>query len=333
VVVAAAAWFLLSLFQPFKDDGQGAVRVTVPSGYGVSQVGDLLERRGVVSSAFFFKVRATVARKRGDIKPGTFRLRRDMSYAAALDALTGGPPPNVVEVTIPEGRSRREVRPIVRKSTLRGDYLAATRRSRVLNPRHYGARRARDLEGFLFPDSYELKRHRPVGLLVDDQLSAFKKRFATVDLRAARRRNLTPYDVLIVASMIEREAAVPKERPLIASVIYNRLRRGIPLYIDATIRFAVGNWSRPLTQSQLSVDSAYNTRLRRGLPPGPIGSPGLASIRAAAHPARSRFLYYVVKPNTCGEHSFAATNAGFQRDKARYDSARRARGGKSPTKC
>ena len=150
-----------------------------------------------------------------------------MSFAAALDALEEGVPPNIVQVTIPEGLSRREIADVVGDG-LRGSYLAASRRSRLLDPRDYGAKGAQSLEGFLFPATYELRRGVPVRRLVERQLTAFKERFATVDLRYARSKNLTPYDVLIIASMVEREAQVPGERPLIASVIYNRLQGGHP---------------------------------------------------------------------------------------------------------
>jgi uncharacterized YceG family protein len=255
-----------------------------------------------------------------------------MSYGAALDALAKPPPPDIVTITVPEGRSRREVKRII-GSQLRGDYLAATVRSPLLSPRTYGASGARNLEGFLFPATYELRRGARVKALVDQQLAAFEREFDRVDLSAAKRKNLTAYDVLIIASMVEREAQVASERPLIASVIYNRLREGIPLGIDATTRFATGNWTRPLTQSQLALDSAYNTRTHQGLPPGPIGSPGLAAIRAAARPSRTRYLFYVVKPGTCGEHDFSKTDAEFQRDVARYNRERARRGGKSPTDC
>jgi uncharacterized YceG family protein len=152
-------------------------------------------------------------------------------------------------------------------------------------------------------------------------------------MRAARHVNLTTYDVVTIASLVEREAQAPSERPLIASVIYNRLHDHIPLQIDASTRFATGNWTRPLTTAELSSPSPYNTRHRTGLPPGPIGNPGLASLRAAAHPSRTRFLYYVVRPGTCGRHAFSATFQQFQRDLARYNSARQASGGKSPTRC
>jgi UPF0755 protein len=255
-----------------------------------------------------------------------------MSYSAALAALEKGTPPNIVVLTIPEGRSRREVARLV-DGQLEGGYMQATRRSPVLDPREYRAEDATDLEGFLFPATYELKKGRPMSALVEQQLSAFRQRFEQVNLRYARSKKLTPYDVLIIASLVEREAALAKERPLIASVIYNRLKTGMPLGIDATVRFVTGNWDRPLRQSELANPSPYNTRTTAGLPPGPIGSPGIDSIRAAARPARTPYLFYVVKPGACGEHSFSATDAEFQRDKARYDAERAERGGRSPTDC
>jgi UPF0755 protein len=138
--------------------------------------------------------------------------------------------------------------------------------------------------------------------------------------------------VLIIASMIEREAVVDKDRKLIAAVIYNRLHDGMHLQIDATIRFAENNWTEPLTESDLNLDSPYNTYTNSGLPPTPIGNPGLASIQAAAHPANVNYRYYVAKPNGCG-HFFTASYSAFQRASARYDSARAAAGGKSPTNC
>jgi UPF0755 protein len=252
-----------------------------------------------------------------------------MSHGAALDALAAGPPPNIVTITIPEGRSRPEIAEIV-GGQLEGDYLAASRRSPALDPREYDGKGARDLEGFLFPATYELKRGQPVGELVSQQLSAFRRQFEQVDLRYAHSKNLTDYDVLIIASMVEREASLPQERPLIASVIYNRLREGMPLGIDATLRFALNQWDRPLTESELASPSPYNTRGTPGLPPGPIGNPGLASIRAAAHPARTRFLYFVVKPGGDGAHAFARTDAEHQRNVERYNRAREALGGRSP---
>ena len=133
--------------------------------------------------------------------------------------------------------------------------------------------------------------------------------------------------------MIEREAQLDRERPLIAAVIYNRLKLGMPLGIDATIRYVENNWSRPLLQSELDRDTPYNTRLHTGLPPTPIGNPGLASLKAAAHPAKVDHLFYVVKPGTCGAHAFSSTDVQRQRDVARYEAAREANGGRSPDTC
>jgi uncharacterized YceG family protein len=163
------------------------------------------------------------------------------------------------------------------------------------------------------------------------QLDAFEQYISEVRMSYARSKNLTTYDVLIIASMIEREVQVSEERKLVAAVIYNRLHDGMPLGIDATIRFAQNNFTEPLSESDLQIDSPYNTYANPGLPPGPIGNPGLASIRAAARPADVSYRYYVVKPNTCGEHTFATTQAQFDRAKAAYDAAREAAGGRAPT--
>src|SRR5918994_1406226 len=331
LVLLAIAWFANSLLQPFKGDGGEAVRVTIPQGYTLSQIASRLEQKGVIDDAGFFQLRARLDGASSELRPGSYELRKDMSFAAALDALRAGVPPNVVQVAIPEGLSRAEIRPPPRGPG--GNYGRATRRSSKLSPADYGAKGVTSLEGFLFPATYELKKGRSVRRLVDEQLAHFKRSFDNVNLSFAEKKNLSAYDVLIIASLIEREAMVAKERPLIASVIYNRLRDGIPLGIDATVRFVTGNWKRPLRQSELANPSPYNTRMHAGLPPGPIGNPGLDSIRAAARPAKSNYLFYVVKVDSCGEHKFAETDAEFQAYVNEYNRAREARGGKSPTKC
>jgi UPF0755 protein len=329
---------VLMIFQPFGSAEGGPVRVTIPAGSSAREIGDRLETAGVVDSGLLFSVRAALSGKRGDLRSGPHALRRGMSYGAAIDALSTAPvvsKPATVRIVIPEGRSRRETVPIVRRAGLKGDYLAASGRFRgALDPFRYGAPAGtRSLEGFLFPATYELRVGAPARALVERQLAAFRDTFARVDLRRARRRNLTGYDVLIIASMVEREARLAGERALIAAVVYNRLKDGIPLGIDATTRYETHNWTRPLVRSDLERDSPYNTRKRAGLPPTPIGNPGLAAIRAAARPANVDYRYYVVRPGTCGKHTFSATFAQFQRDKQRYDAARARAGGRSPTTC
>ena len=140
----------------------------------------------------------------------------------------------------------------------------------------------------MFPATYEMVSGASAGDLVKRQLDAYEENVAKVPMKTAKARNLTRYDVLIIASMVEREAQLARERPLIAAVIHNRLKEGIPLGIDATIRYDIDNWSRPLRVSELERDTPYNTRTRRGLPPTPIGNPGLASIKAAAEPGQGQ---------------------------------------------
>jgi UPF0755 protein len=332
LVVLVAAWFLLSLFQPLKGDGSSEVSVTIPRGSSVGEIADILEQKGVIASAFFFRARTTLAGKGGDFKAGEIPMREDMSYGAAIDTLTDPPKPDTVTITIPEGLSRPEIKRLVGDS-LSGDYMKASIGSPRLKPAAYGGKNAKNLEGFLFPATYELKPGQPVGALVDRQLDTFERELAQVDLRYAKSKNLTAYDVLTIASMIDREAQLPKERAIVASVIYNRLSQGIPLGIDATIRFATGNWSEPLKQSELAIDSGYNTRTNQGLPPGPIGNPGLAAMQAAARPAKTDYLYYVVKPCGNGAHAFSSSDAQFQQDVERYNAERARQGGNSPTDC
>ena len=247
------------------------------------------------------------------------------------------PPPVVVvrtiTLTIPEGYTRSQTAEIAKAEGLQGSYVKDSVHSKYLKPAKYGGKNTKDLEGFLFPDTFELENHASAADLVQLQLEDFKRRIAGVNMGYAHSKNLTTYDVPTIASMIEHEAGLESQRKLVAAVIYNRLHEGMPLGIDATTRFATGNYTRPLTESELAVDSPYNTRTHTGLPPGPIDSPGLASIEAAAHPAKADYLYYVAEPGACNKLAFSSTEAEFNADVERYNSAREAAGGNSPDSC
>jgi len=210
--------------------------------------------------------------------------------------------------------AKRHVTPRLTKA----GYLRAV--DRALAPSRFRKEAKRDsLEGFLFPALYEFTQKTTARELVADQLTAFRKRFRDIDLSYARSKNLTPYDVLIIASMIEKETAVPRERRLVAAVIYNRLRNRMPLGIDATIRYGLGiPGTESLTKQALRSASPYNTRLHPGLPPTPIANPGLASIRAAASPSRGvDYLYYVRKPKSRA-HYFTSSESDFLRKVCEY---------------
>jgi uncharacterized YceG family protein len=198
----------------------------------------------------------------------------------------------------------RHVRP---RLGLRG-YVAAVRRAGT--PSCFSGRAASE-EGFLFPATYEFFRKTTATQLVHNQLDAFCANWQKLNLAYARSKNLTPYDVLTIASMVEKEAAVPAERPLIAGVIYNRLHKRMAIGIDATLRYGLNiPPTESIRESQLHSNSPYNTRDRPGLPPTPIASPGLASMEAAAHPAKVDYLYFVRKPDK-KHHFFTASKRAF----------------------
>ncbi len=254
---------------------------------------------------------------------------------------TSKPPPAapVVKVLIPEGKTRVQIAQIAATAGLKGDYRRAARRSPLLNPVHYGAPAGTpDLEGFLFPATYDMDPGAPVGRLVEEQLTAFQENFGAEDAARAHALGVTPYQLLTVASMVEREAQVPGDRAKIAAVIYNRLKAGMPLGIDASIYYAVemekgiATYTHELTEAQLHINSPYNTRTHVGLPPTPISNPGTASINAAAHPANVTYLYYVAGADGCGEQVFSDTQAKFEANVAAYEAAKRNNGG-NPPKC
>ena len=336
--IGLALYAINAVFQPFHDDGTGNVRVRIPEDSDAGTIGDLLAAKGVVANGTFFEVNATLTGRRDGLRPGAYTMRRGMSYSDAIGALEKGPKVKVVptvNVTVPEGLSIREAAPVVNKGPLRGNYAKAARAPRVLRRiRRLGAPRGTSTaEGFMFPATYTLVKGSPARDLVSKQLAAFQDNFKGIDMRYAKRRNLTRYDVLIIASMIEREIQLDKERPLAAAVIYNRLARGMTLGIDATIRYEVGNWDSPLKVSELEKNTPYNTRIHTGLPPTPIGNPGRKSLEAAANPARKDYIFYVVKPCGEGEHAWSSTDAQFARDLQKYEAAREERGGKSPANC
>ena len=230
--------------------------------------------------------------------------------------------PKPFHVVFPEGFTRKQMadrvaavakiaarKRKIRPKLSRAGYLAATAKPRV--PPCF-RNKVKTIEGFLFPATYEFFEETTSAQLAQDQLDAFCANWKQVDLGYARSKHLTRYDVLIIASMVEKETLSPDERELVAAVIYNRLHAGMPLGIDATLRYGLDiPPTESIRQSQLESDSPYNTRKRQGLPPTPIANPGLASLQAAAHPAKVKYLYFVRKPDK-KHHFFTASYQAFQ---------------------
>ncbi len=240
------------------------------------------------------------------------------------------PPPKPLKIVFPEGftieqmaeritavntiaKQRRNVKPKLRAA----EYERLTRRSK-LPGQFAGDGKSRPLEGFLFPATYEFLPKTTTRQLVNKQLVAFHKAWDQLDLGYARSKNLTPYDVLIIASMVEKETLAPEERPKVAAVIYNRLKAGMTLGIDATLRYGLDiPPTESIRQSQLDSNNPYNTRKLPGLPPTPIANPGLASMQAAAHPAKVDYLFFARKPDKV-HHFFTANEAEFLRYLAQH---------------
>ena len=336
-VVVFAAWFLIELFQPFQGAGAGTVTVSIPAGSTSSEIGDELARDGVVSSGFFFNLRATLAGERGALRAGVYTLKRSMSYGAALSALTrrGAGAALQISFTIPEGDTMAQIAKLAKKAGLTGDYLKdATPKATGFSPQAWGAHKGvHSLEGFMFPSTYFLDKHGSVKTLIADQLAAFKQNFADVNMTYAASKNLTDYDVVTIASIVEREAQLQSDDAKVAGVIYNRLRLAIPLGLDTTLLYFLHNPHGGLTESDLSLTTDYNTRKHTGLPPTPISNPGLAALNHAAHPANVPYLYFVVKPNACGALAFATDQTTFNREVDAYNAAVTADHGALPDAC
>jgi UPF0755 protein len=287
--------------KPTADPHGPLLTVTIPAGSTAVGIGDLLQQAGVVEDGGRFRDYAKEHGEGSDFKAGTYRFQAGTDYDHIISRLDAGPGgPQLAKLVVPEGFRATEIEarlPAV------GISVGAYRQALKATPAPPGFGHPASLEGFLFPATYDISSHTTARTLLAEQLSAFRNAFSQVQMGYAASKNLTPYDVLTIASMIEREAKVDSERPLIAAVIYNRLHLHMPLYIDATLLYEQGSWTHQLTESELQADTPYNTRVRPGLPPTPICNPGLKSLIAAAHPAKVDYLYYVAKGSS-GHHYF-----------------------------
>jgi UPF0755 protein len=326
LVVGTGGWWVMRQVNP---GAAGAdVTVTIPPGSTTTQIANLLEREGVIANATVFQYYVRW-RGAGPFDAGLYdRLRERWDMGAVVDRLDEGPlPPRYTELVIPEGfwQSDITVRILETFPQMDAGELAtamSTVRSRYQPPD------SANLEGLLFPATYRIEEgdERDEEGLVRQMTETFD---ATADelgltdtsvASEAAGRPLTPYEVVIVASMIEEEARIPEERPMVARVIYNRLRDGMMLGIDATVLYAIGEQKEQLTRSDLNVDSPFNTRRFEGLPPTPIASPGRASLEAALRPAEGPWRYYVIE-DADGRHFFTDSASEFEAARQRAERA------------
>jgi UPF0755 protein len=292
--------------------GGGPVTFTVHSGDSLSTLGPSLRSAGVIDSSRDFKIWLRVSGSSVSLQQGDYHLRRHMAYHDVVAALGKGP------VVLSESLLLREGLTVTQTATAVGalklvhiapDAFAAAATTATVVP-DVPPPAAPSLEGYLYPETYAVDPKETAEGLVRQIIGEFEKKAAQLNW-SSPPGGVTPYQALVVASMVEREAKAAGDGPMIAAVIYNRLKAGMKLGIDATTYYAVLKpFGTPLTQSDLDFLSPYNTRAVAGLPPTPIDSPQLSSMRAALQPAASDALYYVLSSD-CVHHSFFKSAAAF----------------------
>ncbi len=315
-VVLAAIFFIYT--SAFSGSGSGThKKVSVVKGDTLSSVADKLKSAGVIASATVFKLEARASGNSTDLKPGTYKFRSGADTGKILKVLTANKPAPTFSVTIPEGLTiKQTAEEVASQSKVSAkDFEAAARKT------NYGYsfldnKNIKTTEGFLFPKKYDFEKGADAHQMVDRLLNQYLIETENLDFGSAEKKlNLSEYELVTVASLVERESASPEERPLIASVIYNRIREGMPLQIDASIQYALGKPKAELSLQDLKVNSPYNTYENKGLPPGPICSPSLDSIKAALQPAKTNYLYYVLNAKGT-KHTFTSNYDDFLKAKA-----------------
>lgn len=293
-----------------------SVKVIISPGMTADEIGLLLQSKGVIASASAF---ADLVQSRGTtdkLQPGSYTLPTGAQLITIVDKLEKGqgPSTSTFSVTIPEGLAAGQIQAqLVKDGAVKNPetYVDLVGQpAKFVVPQIGGiTEKVTTLEGLLFPDTYNLMTGDGPTELIGAQLQAFNKKTAGLDWSKADAVNLTPYQILIVASLVEKEAVTAQDRSTVAAVIYNRLKKKMTLGLDVTVRYAVNKWTEPLTDADLKVDSPYNTRVVKGLPPGPICNPGVVSITAALNPAAVDYLYFVA--DATGKMSFTASYNEF----------------------
>ncbi len=280
------------------------VKIVIEEGMNLTGIAALLEEAGVVDNGLLFRLFVQQRGMEKNLAPGEYEMVTGSEYEEVLDIITAGPPVITYNVTIPEGFT---ITDIIEKYGSELSFITSDDMERAILIDNYDydyLKGLESLEGFLFPKTYEILAQYRASDIVEMMLAQYQLETGDLDYGQAQEKGLSRYDILKIASMVEREAYIPEERALISAVIHNRLDIGMTLGIDATLTYFLQKWDEPLTESDLATDTPYNTRIYAGLPPTPICNPGFASIAAALEPADVDYLYFVVTDSQTHEHSF-----------------------------
>ncbi len=315
VIAAGAGAFLVYDYVTRPGQKGAAVEVVVPSGASGRDIGRLLAEHGLIEYEGFFRLAMQVEGSNSHIQHGAYELYKGLSALELLGLLQEGPSrhllANQIRITIPEGLSIPQMAELLGL----GDTFIETARARDLIERL--EIEADSLEGFLMPNTYFFDKEPEPRALIERMVGQFEKEYTALLEAHPGARHLDKRYVVTVASIVERETRVDEERPLVAQVIYNRIRREMPLQMDSTLQFALNKYGERMLYADLDTDSPYNTYKYRGLPPGPICSPGVSSLSAAMAPADVRYLYFV--SNADGRtHTFSRTLEEHNRAVARF---------------
>lgn len=311
LVLGAGAWFLYQLNPPGNPGKR--VSVEVPRRTGNAAIGDLLEDKGVIGSSQAFQIYVGVT-SAGPFDPGHYKMRENLGVRDAVNVLKSGPAKGAeFQLTLPPGLTLAEVAD--RVGTLRGhsrDAFLQVAQSGVVRSR-YQPPDVTSLEGLLYPDTYFVSKDETDEQILIRLVSTFDQKADQIGLAAPNAAGLSPYQTIVAASLVEREAKLDEDRPLISAVIHNRLAAGMLLQIDATVCFAKGGCTQAPTATDLALDSPYNTYKVAGLPPTPISSVTMKSLQAAQNPSPEPYLYYVLSDKN-GKHKFATTQVEHERN-------------------
>ncbi len=322
LAAAAAGWYLL-----YRPDVSGVaagmpLEIVIESGSSTAQIGETLAGAGVIDNALMFRLKARNSEVAGQLKAGTYSFATGSEYDDVLAKLTKGPDIVYYDVVIPEGFTIRQIAARFAKQTGvdEAEMLAlvstGAEQFAAEHPYLAGAYGG-SLEGFLFPATYRIKEGTTPEQIVEQMLGAFDEASAKLDLTFAESKNLTLPDIVTIASIIEREVRLKKEYPLVSSVVYNRLKIRMKLQLDSTVFYGLPEGTKILRKEDLKDGKPHNTYSNPGLPAGPIGNPGLEALEAAAHPAETKYLYYVLTGDD-GSQTFATNYDDFMKAVAIY---------------
>ncbi|WP_239633911.1 endolytic transglycosylase MltG [Paenibacillus sp. H1-7] len=324
IIVVLAGGVSLGLYarqmlQPMPGSDQ-PVKVTIAPGTGSQQIARNLQQAGIIRSAEMFSYYLKYKNQGNKFQAGEYEMRPGITLDAIIDTLNQGltVKEQGIKLTIPEGFTVKQIAEKVQQQfgTDAVQFLTAVQQNTGFTAKVYAQVPAAEsklvnrLEGYLFPETYEWSKDITVDEMIDRMMLELDKKLALLPAdwqQQMAERGQTFHQMMTIASLIEREVVLEEERPLVAGVIYNRLQKGMPLQIDATVQYLFDKPKERLFEKDLQLESPYNTYLHAGLPPGPIASPSLSSIKAAIYPVNTKYLFYVTKKDGSKGHLFAET--------------------------